>query len=425
MLLQRIAIIVARARQTKTMSLILLFCVAQILLASISGIFSRNVDPLMQQQASQQSTCAAHIPPSSRKVLFIRMPTMKKFYEKFSKKGGEYYVYACLDYALRQNGFEVEMTNQHLGRISEQELRQYHRIFLNGIEEQYYQLDVLRNNPDILCKLRPLHFFGNWRPEPPKNNQTVVLNHRQILSPYQDVYNTFMGYFVHSLLYDDGNKEERQLATPTPRPKKGLIVGKIQSLFNAQHYAIMEALIAEGYTLYSVCKDLTHHCGMPPQVIVQRSMAPKDYAALMGEMAFLIGFGDPVVSPSPLEGLAHGAAWLNAIKDAGDATANALQEYPLAWNKPTSPIHTQHNPLALLGMPYVYNIDLKNVSNVLQAAEWAVQYRFTSYTPPEFRPEAMVARACGLMEDDSLCSCPKDVPGMDCHASSYVRNMPM
>jgi Glycosyltransferase family 18 len=202
----------------------------------------------------------------------------------------------------------------------------------------------------------------------------------------------------------------------------------------------MQALMKDGFTLHSICHEKRgpSNCGLPPGVIMHTSMGPKEYVSFMNEVAFLIGFGDPIVSPSPLEGLAHGAAWLNPIRANGQnnskAIHKALGDYPLHWEN-DSPIKTQHRPLSLLGMPYVYNIDLDNVTNVLEAANWAVQYRFSTYTPWEFRPNSMIDRVCALMEDESLCDCPNPIFGgfsrdlsggkgsnVNCHASSYIRN---
>jgi len=91
-------------------------------------------------------------------------------------------------------------------------------------------------------------------------------------------------------------------------------------------------------------------------------------------------------------------------------------------------------------MPYVYNVDLSDVESVVQAAEWAVKYRFSSYVPSEFRVGALVDRMCALLEDDALCMCPNPIFGdehldfrtnglidenMDCRASSYVRKEPV
>jgi len=87
-------------------------------------------------------------------------------------------------------------------------------------------------------------------------------------------------------------------------------------------------------------------------------------------------------------------------------------------------------------MPYVYNVNLTDHDGVVQAAEWASRYRFSSYVPAEFRVNSLVDRMCALLEDDSLCICPNPqfgdnemdirlngsiVKEMDCRASTHVK----
>ena len=67
----------------------------------------------------------------------------------------------------------------------------------------------------------------------------------------------------------------------------------------------------------------------------------------------------------------------------------------------------------MLGMPYVYNVHLSNVTQVVLAANHAVRFRFSSFVPPDYHPLAVIARTCGILEDDSLCQCPNPIGGGD------------
>lgn len=371
--------------------------------------------------------CAPWI-TKNREVIFFGVETMDMYYRKGSRGGGENYVFAALDWGLRQNGFSVKATKMPVETYTAPQLSRYHRVFMNGI---HYHSNTYNNHPEVTCKVRSLHFWGNWQGQ----EKHKPFDPRQILSPYPEDYNTFLGYFVHSLLWETQS-------FPAERPKQGLIIGKHSGYFkDPKIQVLLQALINDGFTLHTICQakiDLrkgTRDCDLPPEIIRHGKMSPKEYAALMGEMAFLIGFGEPRASPSPLEGLAHGAAWLNPFRVQGpelEVAQKALHNYPLHWQdgSPTL-LDTQHSPLSMLGMPYVYNIDLNNVTNVLEAARSAHKYRFSSYTPWEYRPEAMIARTCALLEDDALCQCPNPVfggvtptsdPNVDCHGSSYVRN---
>jgi len=442
-------------------------------------------------QTDHSYTCAPWL--KDRKILFYGVETWDQYYRPGSRGGGENYVMSSLAYALEQLGFEVDQMQESqvakaLGLSqptlpSAEELKQYHRIFANGIN--YH--DHLAAYPDIRCKIRLLHFWGNWPFTDGQMWEDVVvqnedgttskrgqfdaakyyLDHtdittetlttlpyqydpRQILAPYPEDYNTFLGYFVHSLVWQQEDDEDNnhhpssslsQQQQHRPRPKQGLIVGR-RNVFTDQAVAVMQALLDDGFALHSICTARSH-CGLPAEVQIHSDLDPHKYAIFMKDMAFLIGFGHPIVSPSPLEGLAQGAAWLNPIESDNnyqddpkqhelEEQGNAARPWIPRWRTGTS-LHTQHQPLSLLGMPYVYNYHLDNIPEVLQAARDAVQYRFDSYVPWEYRPSAMVARACAIVEDEAVCSCTHYLEAKknststtsdpnDCRGSTYIRN---
>ena len=68
----------------------------------------------------------------------------------------------------------------------------------------------------VLCKVRMLHWWGNFHRPKTELRQVDV---RQILSPFPDHLNTFIGFFVHSVV-----------TLPRPRTaarqKKGFLLGK-------------------------------------------------------------------------------------------------------------------------------------------------------------------------------------------------------
>ena len=91
-------------------------------------------------------------------------------------------------------------------------------------------------------------------------------------------------------------------------------------------------------------------------------------------------------------------------------------------------------------MPFVYTVNLTDHDSVVQAAEWASRYRFSSFVPADFGVESLVERMCAFIEDDALCLCPNPLFGdekldirlhgsvvndMDCRASTSVRSQRM
>ncbi|CAB9507310.1 expressed unknown protein [Seminavis robusta] len=306
---------------------------------------------------------------------------MAVFNNAQSSHSGEEYVFACLDWAFRQIGVEVHRRDRSIEELSPAFLAQYHRIFSNGVN---WHPDF-HEHPEVTCKVRTLHFWGNKIPGP-----EAPYDQRQILSPFPEDYNTFLGFFPHELVAQNRTIPDRH------RGKEGLIVGKVAFLFqlDPDFVPAVQTLIDSGFTMHSVCREqLENNCGLPDGVVMHSSLSPEEYSQLIARMAFLIGAGAPIISPSPFVGWAQGAAWLNPFVTTNDPrhrnqTRESLQKYPLHWMHPpnTNVIVTQHTPISMLGAPYVYNVDLSDKASVVQAAYRAVRYRFASYAHPLFRP---------------------------------------
>ena len=143
-------------------------------------------------------------------------------------------------------------------------------------------------------------------------------------------------------------------------------------------------------------------------------LSPMAFVMLLRESAFVIGLGNPVYSPTPLEALANGAAWLNPVswQDTG-------REHIMSSS-------SQHQGLKLLGFPYVYNVELSDLKSVLRAAELAVTHRFHSFVPFWNRVESVSAQVCAnLLESDALCDCENAKltdENVECRGSFYATN---
>jgi len=304
---------------------------------------------------------------------------------------------ATWDYALRQIGFSVDRvsTTHYYERMSPEEIRQYHRIFVRDPREHRYY-----NMHDILCKVRPMYFYGDWYYKKNDRNYRFRLPfaEKQILSAHPDDHNTFMGYFPHNILSDEDIPK-------ADRGKKGLLYGKKPEYFEG-YESVIQALLSDGFELHSTCKDSTaKNCSFPPEVIRHNDLNPDEFAQLMKEFSFILGFKKPEGSPSPLVAISYGVTFLNPLRKSGGRD-------------------TQHKALSRLGFPYTYAVDLGNKTQVVQAAEWASKYRFSSYVPPQFGVESLVSRMCSLVEDDSLCLCPNlkfcsEKPGFDSDANLF------
>ena len=321
--------------------------------------------------------CAHWIPEKERKVLFVELHRWKDYYGPSRYKTGEYYASATWDYALKQNGFRVDRvsTKEFYDRMEVQAIKQYHRIFVR--DPKYHRF---YNMTDVICRVRPMYFFGDWFYKKNDHNYRFQypFSESQILSANPDSHNTFIGYFPHNLLSPVNGI---QMAD---RGKVGLLYGKKPEYFEG-YYDLISTLLLRGFELHTTCKDTPlKKCPIPSKVVRHEEVKPKEFAEMMQGFSFMLGFKQPEGSPSPLVGMSYGVAFLNPLRQSGGT-------------------HTQHRALSRIGFPYTYVIDLRNTTQVLQAAEWSSKYRFNSYVPPQYRVDSVVNRICGVIEEDSLC----------------------
>jgi len=173
--------------------------------------------------------------------------------------------------------------------------------------------------------------------------------------------------------------------------------------------ALLQALLDAGFELTTSCVPL-HACNMPKGVRSMPKLPPEEYAQVLGRFAFMLGTGDPTESPSPLEGMAMGVAFINPTD--GNASLQLGTGY-------------QHNTIARLGPPFVYNVNFLDTPAVLQAAELTAKHRFPHHLVAEFTPEAAIARACAWFSSDQECICARarregDDAGMHHCAQAYA-----
>ena len=227
-------------------------------------------------------SCASWIPLVDRKVLFVELHTWDMYYGPSKYKTGEYYVSATWDYALRRNGFQVDRvsTRHFFERMTPSEMRSYYRIFIRDPKWHTHF-----SHHDILCRTRPMYYFGEWFQNKVKDNSwfMVPFDQKQILAAHPEEFNTFLGYFPHELLTN----------TTIPRAERGrigLLYGKKPEYF-APYQTLIRRLIAEGFELHSTCTDHTlMKCPFPTQVIQHQNLGPAEYSMLLNRFSFMLGF---------------------------------------------------------------------------------------------------------------------------------------
>ena len=239
--------------------------------------------------SSMEPLCAPWIPSPNRKVLFVELHSWDMYYGPSKYKTGEYYVSATWDYALRRNGFQVDRvsTRHFFERMKPSEMRSYYRIFFRDPKWHRH----FRHH-DILCKTRPMYYFGEWYQHKVKDNEWFQwpFHTKQILVAHPEEFNTFMGYFPHNLILN-------ATMPKAERGKVGLLYGKKPEYF-APYQALIQRLISEGFELHSTCTDHDlMKCPFPSEVIQHQKLGPSEYAKLLGSFSFMLGFQN--VSKSP------------------------------------------------------------------------------------------------------------------------------
>ena len=306
---------------------------------------------------------------SEIKIAFVggRFHSWNSFQLKQGDLGGEAYWAASMTYLLDALGVTVEFFDNYPPL---NEFGEFHRLIFDGYAEK--QLAPIIDKPNLLCKVRVLHYWGGGEWGDARINATNVDN-RLILTPYMDpkFKTTPLPYFPHSLLTLPESKR-------ILRNRSGYLLGKNCGYFGEPSVQnLLKALHDSDIDIHA-----SSHCdSFPVPVIVEGFLSPSYFALMLREMSFVVGFGHPRVSPTPLEALANGAAFID-------------------------PNPGQHTVLSSIGPPYVYKYDIQNASSLLLAAELSFEYRFSSFIPSAHRVESALGTLCSnLLHNDAPCIC--------------------
>ena len=355
-------------------------------------------------------SCAPWIPTEKRKIVMVSF--LKRFvtWEDHLKgviKGGESYWSACIDYILREFGFEVTVLKYSLDPAGETMQRldrgEIYRIVTDSSSGGNFQATTVSiwDMPKLLCKVRMMI----WWPSPKrKKNEFSVLPMR-----YDEISSTsahFVPFFPHQAVTDPPIKQ----MIPRSRRAIFIFIKTCQQLVPEVLIALYEA----GFELHLQCE--TQEALNPGRHPILNEIygnftfhpkyaTPKEFSQeILQKVASVIGFGGPVDSPTPIEALYNGAAFLNPFLD---RTLNGIRR------------NSMHHALVKIGPPYVYNYNAsffeafdKNhldtlIRSILEAAETASSTPFISYTPADYRVDAVKAHVCSNIIDYDPCHTPE------------------
>jgi len=308
------------------------------------------------------------------KVAFFssRFSSFDRYISGYGYLGGEAYWSACVEYILsRHLNITADFFWQRLP--SPDETARYHRVILDGSPDEKLQELSETHPPGLLCRIRVMHFWGGWK-------APAAFDARMVLTPWISKENAPVPIFPLSL-----QAGHHGLHTPhNVSAHAGLLLGKACEYFQGGGLQLISALLNRSFVLHATTKC----AAFPAEIITHTGLTPMPFAKLLGKMAFLVGFADPRVSPTPLEALAQGAAYL----------------HPSDTN--------QHPVLRSVGAPYVYNYRTDDPASLVRAALLAVRYPFDSFVPFSNRLETTIAAvATNLVAHDGVCVCLMKGPG--------------
>ncbi|KAJ1640517.1 hypothetical protein T492DRAFT_928483 [Pavlovales sp. CCMP2436] len=305
--------------------------------------------------------------------------------------------------AARANGFRVVVQDQAWsGRLNSTDPSDVTRLIYATTHRLGLDCKALSENPEVACKVGYLGFFGK-DPHSRGNCAKLGLTSRQVLTPYPLEGNplrrsTFLGYWPSAHRLADTTRPSQ------PRGRRGLLLGKEARYFNPEHPDnllgsnrsatralvpdLIRAMLAAGFELSTTCAPRAE-CNLPPAVRSLPGLGPEEYARTLHRFSFLLGVGDPAISPSPLEALSAGVAYINPTVHGHIAPGRVYQ----------------HDPISRLGPPYVFNVELSNISSVIEAAELSARQWFDTYVPAEHTYEATVSRMCQWLSNEQSCAC--------------------
>jgi hypothetical protein len=257
--------------------------------------------------------------------------------------------------------------------LSPDKTARYNRVILDGYPDEKLRELSETHPPGLLCRIRVMHFWGGWK-------APAAFDARMVLTPWISKENAPVPIFPLSLQAGHHGLHKPHNVSA----HAGLLLGKACEYFQGRGLQLISALLNRSFVLHATTKC----AAFPAEIITHTGLTPMRFAKLLGEMAFLVGFADPWVSPTPLEALAQGAAYLHPSDTTCTCTCN------------------QHPVLRSVGAPYVYNYRTDDPASLVQAALLAVRYPFDSFVPFSNRLETTIAAvASNLVAHDGVCVC--------------------
>ena len=396
---------------------------------STSNRFNSSTIP--QQQCANWLTATTTNDSNERQVLLVGFQSI----DLLSWASEEYHLSLNIIESLLTFGFDLHHIDSEIWEkgIAKEDLEVYHRIFIlpkRVVSDETYDpnnVQCMRRNyyhHEIACKIRIVFADVNMKNEnndndERKNEEEAVIENWEtmfhekqlLLASSRDAEGvgegkTYLGYYPML-----PNEIERPVKSD--RSKRGLVIvpginGDAGSL-SPEEDAILKRLLKEGISLHIIPRDRLHLHAQPetqsqPENITREVKSERisqtDILELLTESTFLLYLGNDIFKGLPLIAMALGASVINLTSKNGESQMSFL---------------SQHS------MPYVYNVNREDIDRIVETVQETFEYRFPSHII--LGRGEIQDRICALMEDDSVCTCPRD-GSVDCRSSFYAMKRP-
>ncbi|RMX46273.1 hypothetical protein pdam_00000668 [Pocillopora damicornis] len=279
-----------------------------------------------------------------------------------------------------------------------------------GLKELSTKIGTL--SPQFLCKLRVVDSFGTeaqfnfnlYKEKLPGGSVAPFGRYNLNLRQFQTMFphspdNTFLGFVVNA------QPPVKNTVRKSRRKAKALVYGKHVNMWKdvkdktflevINRYVEVHGTVGGGNS-----NDIASH--LPSFVINHGVVTPMEVQQLLNESMVFVGLGFPYEGPAPLEAIANGCFFINPKFIPPKSRENT----PFFRDKPTLRQVTSQHPYCeeFISSPYVYTIDMKNVSEVERVMKEIMLKEVEPYLPFEFTHEGMLERVSALVQNQNFCN---------------------
>ncbi|XP_028993236.1 alpha-1,6-mannosylglycoprotein 6-beta-N-acetylglucosaminyltransferase A-like isoform X2 [Betta splendens] len=252
------------------------------------------------------------------------------------------------------------------------------------------------------CMIRVLDSFGT---EPDFNHAAWAEEH-YLKSPFGGLNlipmqfytmfphtpdNTFLGFVVQHQL----SSQETQRLESVKKRNRALVYGKSAAFWEGKRSYL--DTIHKHLEIHGTVDDSAQ---IPEYVVNHGIVKGTEVQTLLRQSKVFVGLSFPYEGPAPLEALANGCVFLNPRLD---PPLNSLNSQFFS-EKPTMRELTSQHPYAeAIGEPYVWMVDMYNLTDVERALTGILNQNIEPYVPYEFTSEGMLQRVNVLIEKQDFC----------------------